>query len=347
MAKATRPEAGGNTMQITAILIMAAISSPFIMGEVSTIEDEHLQVTALSSTELPPVRDILRASDGGWFALTDKTENLLEKVAWKISPAGEILWRTELGFEGEQDAAILAETPDGGMIAGDNIVHPDACRSLHMTGLSPTGEQLWTKEWEPDERYYGHLAAAGGVLILGNLYDSGNERAIARFVDYDGNTIWEYACDLNGFNHFTCAARTSNGYILGGVHHDMDATPANEGLLVEIDTEGREIGRVLFSAGEGYRDLGLYTVAVLPTGETVAGGTALQEGGGRLGFDALLVLHSDTTVSVDHYGLQGENRESVYRVEEQESGKIFIYIKALGDDYGELTRLMLPAAISR
>ena len=334
-------------IQTEAILIMAGISSQFIMGEVSTIEDENLQITELSSTELPAARDILQASDGGFFVLTDMSDKFLEKVAWKISPSGEVLWRTELGFDGELDAAIFTETPDGGMIAGDNIVHPNACRSLHMTGLSPTGEQLWTKEWEPDERYYGHLPAAGGVLILGNLYDSGDERAIARFVDYDGNTIWEYACDLNGFNHFSCAAHTSNGYVLGGEHHDFDETPANQGLLVEIDTDGSEIGRVLFSSGEGYRDLGLCAVTVLPTGETAAGGTALQEGGGRLGFDALLVLHSDTTVSVDHYGLQGENRESVYRLEQGANDQVFFHIAAFGNDYPELTRLILPVTVSR
>ena len=334
-------------IQITVILIMAGISSPFITGETTHIEDENLFLTEKFSLDLPPVRDILPASDGGWFALTDKTENLLEKVAWKISAEGEILWRTELGFEGNQDSAILTETPDGGIIAGENIVHPNACRSLHMTGLSPTGEQLWTKEWEPDERYYGHLAATDGILIVGNLYDSGNERAIARFVDHCGNILWEYSCDLNGFNHFSCAVNTSSGYTLGGVHHDHDDTPANQGLLVEIDNQGRETGRVLFDSGEGYRDLVLSAVAVIGTGETVAGGTALQEGGGRLGFDALLVLQSGTSIDVDHYGLPGENRESVYRLEQGEHGEALFYIKALGDDYPELTRFILPAAVSR
>lgn len=334
-------------VQITVILIMAGISSPFITGEATQIDDENLLLTEVFSLDLPPVRDILPASDGGWFALTDKTENLLEKVAWKISPEGEILWRTELGFEGYQSSAIFAETPDGGIMVGDNIVHPDACRSLHMTGLSPTGEQLWTKEWEPDERYYGHVAATDGVLIVGNLYDSGNERAIARFVDHGGSIIWEYACDLNGFNHFRCAAESRNGYILGGMHHDHDETPANQGLLVEIDSQGRETERVLFDSGDGYRDLVLSAVAVIGTGETVAGGTALQEHGGRLGYDALLILKSGTSVLVDHYGLPGDNRESVYSVEEGENGKVFLYITALGDHYPELTRFMLPAAISR
>lgn len=334
-------------IQITAILIMAGISSPFITGEALRIDDEDLVPGEVSSLELPPVRDILPASDGGWFALTDISDKFLEKVAWKISADGDILWRTELGFEGELDAAILTETPDGGIIVGDNIVHPNACRSLHMRGLSPAGELLWIKQWEPDERYYGHLAASDGVLIVGNLYDSGNERAIARFVDHGGNILWEYACDLNGFNHFSCAANTRDGYILGGVHHDVDETPDNEGLLVEIDTQGREIGWLLFDSGEGYRSLVLNAVTVLRTGETVAGGTALQEGGGRWGYDGLLVLHSGSSVYVDHYGLSGENRESVYRMEQGEDGDVLIYIKVLGDDYPELTRFILPVNISR
>ena len=137
------------------------------------------------------------------------------------------------------------------------------------------------------------------------------------------------------------------GYTLGGVHHDHGDTPANQGLLVEIDNQGRETGRVLFDSGEGYRDLVLSAVAVIGTGETVAGGTALQEGGGRLGFDALLVLQSGTSIDVDHYGLPGENRESVYRLEQGEHGEALFYIKALGDDYPELTRFILPAAVSR
>lgn len=151
-----------------------------------------------------------------------------EDYLLRISPSGELLWRTPFA-EGRGDRQFAVEVIDEGFVVAGRAGPCEDVRSCaHFSKVSHDGTVLWEKGVAnrlfaaTEDRTGGAVeittAPDGGFVYIGETELGGVTKVFAGKVDSEGDREWESLVDEGVAVEACCIERTrEGGYIVGGI----------------------------------------------------------------------------------------------------------------------------------
>jgi len=224
----------------------------------------------------------------------------------KTNASGDTLWTRTYGGTGDDEAASVQETSDGGyIIAGSTYSFGAGDADVYLVKTKANGDTQWTRTFggtEEERGYSVQQTTDGGYIVAGYTYPFGSSSRYVYLVKTNalGDTLWTKA--LGGHYGGSSVRQTADGgYVIAGYFFgagDIDV------LLVRTDADGDTVWTRTFGGTD--QDWG-YSVQQTSDGGYVIAGYTCSFGAGD--YDAYLIktdTDGDTLWTRTYGGTEGE-----------------------------------------
>jgi len=173
-------------------------------------------------------RCVQQTTDGGYI-MTGATSSFgaggSDVFLVKTDVSGNLQWSKTYGGSGNEDAASVQQTADGGYIiigcskSSNFNKFSTASYFIYVVKTDASGNLSWSNTYEastnvPNEGLYVQQATDGGYIIDGNIYDAGcgncNGSQFLLKLDAAGNKSWAYTY-THGFGFAGSVQQTADG----------------------------------------------------------------------------------------------------------------------------------------
>lgn len=364
----------GNTNDLRAITVTAS-NNFYSAVFTNTVPLEELMFKewdrAYGGEELEHGTAIVRANDGGCFvggsshsgvSGTKTSPNYGNHDYWllRLDATGNKMWDRSFGGTGEEFAASVTLTPDGGcLIAGvsssginGNKTSPNyGSYDFWLVRVDADGNKLWENSFggNTSEGMECNVAlTADGGFIVGGFSASGisgnktspgygSDDFWVIKVDADGNKIWENTFGGSGGEIlYAILALPEGGYLLGG--HSTSGVSGNKTSasygssdfwLVRLDANGNKLWEKSYG---GSQDDRIYGMAAAPDGGFLLGGsswsgisgTKTSPNYGSSYADYWIVKIDSSGNAIWDKSFGGDNHDVLYRVVPRDDGTFLL-----------------------
>ncbi len=243
---------------------------------------------------------VQQTSDAGYvFAGTTFTYGAGGSDAWllKTDYKGFRLWDRTFGGPGNESAASVQQTADGGyIIAGTTFTYGAGGSDAWLLKTDSNGNRLWDKTFgglDNDSAASVRQTLDGGYIIAGTTftYGAGGSDAWLIKTDANGNRLWDKTLGGPGNESAASVQQTADGgYIIAGTTSSYGAG-GTDAWLVKTDADGNRLWDKTFG-GTG-NDSAVSLQQTKDGGYIIAGTTSSYGAGGT---DAWLVYVLDETL---------------------------------------------------
>jgi len=223
---------------------------------------------------------VRETSDGGFIigGLTmSYSVGLYDVYLLRTDHNGELLWTQSYGGTGWDEARVIQETSDGGIIAaGRTTSFGNGDSDIYIIKTNENGDLLWTQTYGgidyDDSQWIGEIPG-DGYIIAGETfsYGHGGSDIILIKIDLEGNLMWyeTYGGALDEdaqWAQFT----SDGGIIITGSTQSLGAG-SDDVFLIKTDMQGSMIWSNTFGGAEA--DLSLSIIESSSGGYVIAGQT--------------------------------------------------------------------------
>jgi len=226
-------------------------------------------------------RAISRAADGSILVLghskSFSANYDYDLLVAKVSLAGKLVWRKELGGKRDEFAGGISGTDDGGvLVVGDSKSYGEGDKDVYIAKLDKNGKLLsaHTVGGEKDDSATALTRTRDGKFVLVGSREieySGNTDFFVMKLDQEGKKIWaktyggEYADTLNGVT-----ATVDNGIVAIGKTRSYGSEQTDL-TVMKYNAEGELIWHKIY--GFKYYEYGNAVATTRDGGFILAGGT--------------------------------------------------------------------------
>jgi len=197
----------------------------------------------------------------------------------------EVEWEKTFGGSGDDSAACVQQTADGGYIVagytGDMTSSGAGAGDVCLIKTDASGDVLWEKTFggsKFDSAWYVQHTSDGGYIVAGTTFSFGAGGGDIYLIktDASGDAIWEKTFGGSGGEWAGCIQQTRDGgYIVaGGASYFVLADRDSDVYLIKTDTSGNEVWKRTFG-GSG-ADSGYCVQQTSDGGYIIAGVTGLD-----------------------------------------------------------------------
>ena len=248
---------------------------------------------------------------------------------FKVDKNGEYIWEKTYGGNGDDRAASLISTSDGGyLLVGSTRSFGEGARQLYIVKIDETGNEQWFKTYGGQEGETAReiiLTQDGGFAIVGSTssFGAGEFDILVLKIDASGNELWNQTYGGAEWDEGYDIAELSNGdLVIAGYAVGFGEAESRDMCLIRTDPQGNQKWLEVF--GGHYQDIA--TNIVVTEDNVIISGTTrtdiLEIGLYR---DDVLIIKVDENGNIiwqSQYG--GHLQESVGEMILNEEGNIVI-----------------------
>lgn len=235
-------------------------SSDFFLVKLDASGDEEWSAT-FGGTSRDEALAVANTSDGG-FILAGYTQSTQYGIsgtsdAWvvKTDSNGGEEWNANFGGSGEDAAAAIRQTSDGGYIAaGYTSDQTSGDRDIHVVRLDSAGNVLWERTHEgmdDEEAMDVAVTVDGGFIVAGGTYSEGEGSADGILIKYDASGAEEWARTYGGADWDSLSAvavHPDGGYVAAG-GSASDGADGTDFWALRVDANGAETWSRTYGGG--------------------------------------------------------------------------------------------------
>ena len=190
---------------------------------------------------------IQQTTDGGYIVAGVTTSfgaGDCDVYVLKINPDGSLAWEKTFGGNGEDQAASIQQTTDGGyIVAGVTTSFGAGSCDVYVLKLNSDGSLAWQKTYGGDAADYAssiQQTTDGGYIVAGvtGLFESGSSDAYILKLNSDGSLAWQKTYGGNGYDAASSIQQTTDGgYIVAGVTKSFGAG-YEDVYILKLDSNG-------------------------------------------------------------------------------------------------------------
>jgi len=190
---------------------------------------------------------VQQTTDGGYIvagATTSFGAGDCDVYVLKINPDGSLAWEKTFGGNGEDQAASIQQTTDGGyIVAGVTTSFRAGSCDVYVLKLNSDGSLAWQKMYGGDAADYAssiQQTTDGGYIVAGvtGLFESGSSDAYILKLNSDGSLAWQKTYGGNGYDAASSIQQTTDGgYIVAGVTKSFGAG-YEDVYILKLDSNG-------------------------------------------------------------------------------------------------------------
>lgn len=193
--------------------------------------------------------DIQTVSDGGYI-ITGETKSFgaggSDVYLIKLNAAGNILWTSTYGTNGDDIGYSVKQTLDGGYIItgyteiGDTIPFG---KNVYLIKTDPSGNKIWSYAYGGNNNEEGHSViqltdSSYAICGFTNSYGNGNDDDYLLKVTANGTLTWAHTYGADSIDRCFCLLKANdNGYLLTGQTYSFGAGKSDV-YLVKTDPNG-------------------------------------------------------------------------------------------------------------
>lgn len=200
----------------------------------------------------------------------------------KMDGSGNVLWSNLYGGSGNDQAANIEKTSDGGYIVGGTTVFNTLFDPIAIK-LDASGNVQWSKYyafWNEDYGNYITPANDGGYIMTGytNSFGSGDNDIYSLKLDASGSIMWGgfYGGAFGDFGN-SIRPTGDGGYVIGGYTYSFG--DFGDGLLIKIFGDGVYAWSRTYGGGgfDNIKDLQISSNGLIACGSTFSFGLASED----------------------------------------------------------------------
>jgi len=190
---------------------------------------------------------IQQTTDGGYVVAGVTTSfgaGDCDVYVLKINPDGSLAWEKTFGGNGEDQAASIQQTTDGGyIVAGVTTSFGASGYDVYVLKLNSDGSLAWQKTYGGDAADYAssiQQTTDGGYIVAGNTwpFGAGNYDVCVLKLNSDGSLAWQKTFGGEGQDQaYSIQQTTGGGYIVAGCTQSFGAGNYDVYIL-KLDSNG-------------------------------------------------------------------------------------------------------------
>ena len=263
-------------------VILIALFSPW-----TAMADVWVQAYGGSGNESASA--VQQTTDGGYIvAGSTDSSGAGSNDFWilKLDISGNIEWQKTYGGAGDDVAASIEQTEDGGyVVAGYTLSFGAGKKDVWVVKLDTSGNIEWQKTYggkEDDVAVSAQQTEDGGYIVASTTasFGAGKMDIWLLKLDKDGGTEWQKTYGLLGNEEASSVRRTlDQGYIVTG-WTDSSASLKVESWILKLDSVGNVQPNWQLTYG-GSGDDKIYSVEPTPDGKYIVVGSTNSYGIGK------------------------------------------------------------------
>jgi hypothetical protein len=189
----------------------------------------------------------VQTADGGYLIAGYTLSNSVgseDVYVIKTDASGDSSWTRRFGGSGEDAAADVRQTSDGGVIiVGHTASYGAGNMDVYLIKTDADGDNPWAETFGGGSFDLGKSireVADGGFIIAGytDSYGAGNNDAWVIRTGAAGDTLWTRTFGGNGVDRgYALVGSLDGGFAVGGVTASM-GSGGNDVYLIKMDSEG-------------------------------------------------------------------------------------------------------------